>query len=376
MTRTFSVPAALVFACLWADAARSHELWFQPPDGHAAAVRLTFGDSPAPGEAERVAEIAHTRAWGDGMPLDVRRLPDGLEVPLPPGRPAVLSAYADRGVVEYQGDAFVIQLAAYSQSGPVRTADGLKLGLGDDQLRLFLVAARGGPPRVQASWKGRPSADVAVQVFGGGEPTELRTDARGEIPCPDLSKGPVSLLAALFDRTPGTRDGRAYSHTRFKATLTLGSRADRGASGSPGAECLARVKEIHGAAGPWAVAGYRMGERALRELDLPRHSGSLLVLHHCPAQVQYSCVADGLQAATGASPGKLNLTVDEAPAAAMKTEVLDRKAGRRLTFVLKPALVASIRDLPLDRLAEAGRRVAGLPDDDIFTVVETAGGAK
>src|SRR3954447_14031898 len=69
--------------------------------------------------------------------------------------------------------------------------------------------------------------------------------------------------------------------------------------------CLARVREIHGASGPWAVVGYRMGERALKDLGLHRHSFSLMVVHRCPAQVQYSCVADGLQAATGASPGKL-----------------------------------------------------------------------
>ena len=142
------------------------------------------------------------------------------------------------------------------------------------------------------------------------------------------------------------------------------------------AECLARVKEIHGAAGPWAVAGYRMGERALKELGLPRQSFALSIVHHCPAQVQYSCIADGLQAATGASPGKLNLTVKEATADALKTVVADREKGRYLIFVLKPDLVASIHDLPPDRLAEEGRRIAGLPDDKIFTVAETVGEAK
>src|SRR3954453_8049413 len=79
-------------------------------------------------------------------------------------------------------------------------------------------------------------------------------------------------------------------------------------------ERLERVRDYHGAAGPWAVVGYRIGERALQELGLPRQSHSLLVVHRCPTQVQYSCLADGLQAATGASPGKLNLRVEEATA--------------------------------------------------------------
>ncbi len=38
---------------------------------------------------------------------------------------------------------------------------------------------------------------------------------------------------------------------------------DQPAAESPRtSECLARVREIHGATGPWAVAGYRVGERA------------------------------------------------------------------------------------------------------------------
>jgi formylmethanofuran dehydrogenase subunit E len=376
MKRVFSTSTALVIACLSGSAVRAHELWFQPSGEHVAAVRLTFGDSPAPGEAERVAEIAHAKVWGDGVPLQVNRLPDGLEARLPESRPAVLSAYADRGIVDYQGDSFVIYLAAYAQAMPVKSPDALRLGLADDQLRLLLVASDGGPPVVRAIWNGKPAVDVVVHVFRAGASTEVRTDARGEMPCPDVSKGPVSLLAVLMDKTPGKRDGREYTHTRYKATLAVGPEVGHVANGSATAECLARVKEIHGAAGPWAVTGYRMGERALREFGLPRHSFSLLIVHHGPAEVQYSCIADGLQAATGASPGKLNLTVKEAAADAMQTVVSDRDTGRRLTFVLKPDLMASIRNLPSDRLAESGRRIADLPDDSLFTVTETAGAPK
>ena len=134
---------------------------------------------------------------------------------------------------------------------------------------------------------------------------------------------------------------------------------------------LDRVREIHGASGPWAVAGYRMGERALKELGLPRQSFALMVVHQCPAKVQYSCIADGLQAATGASAGKLNLVVEEAPLAGLKTVIRDRKTGRALRFTLKPEFAKSISDLPPDRLEAEGRRVAGLPDDEIFEVAET-----
>ena len=136
------------------------------------------------------------------------------------------------------------------------------------------------------------------------------------------------------------------------------------------AECLARVKAIHGGAGPWAVVGYRIGERALRDLKLPRQSFSLLVVHRSPAEVQYSCVADGLQASTGASVGKLNLKLEEAPADRLRTTVQDRKSGRTLIFTIKPDLARSIKDLPFDRLGKEGERIAGLPDDALFDVAE------
>jgi hypothetical protein len=87
-------------------------------------------------------------------------------------------------------------------------------------------------------------------------------------------------------------------------------------------------------------------------------------------------MADGLQAATGASPGKLNLLVKEAPIEGLKSVVEDRKTGRRLTFVLRPEFVKSIRDVPHERFESEVRRISGLPDDAIFTIAKSDAGAK
>lgn len=70
-------------------------------------------------------------------------------------------------------------------------------------------------------------------------------------------------------------------------------------------ETLSRVATIHGAADVFAVAGYRMGERALHDLSAQRGNFALDVTHRTPLEVQYSCIADGWQAATGVSAGKL-----------------------------------------------------------------------
>lgn len=132
---------------------------------------------------------------------------------------------------------------------------------------------------------------------------------------------------------------------------------------------VAKVKEFHGGSGPWAVVGYRMGEHALRAFRKPRGSFEVGVVHHSPAEVQYACMCDGLQASTGASVGKLNLKMVEAKPEGLCTEITDRATGRTIRYTIKPELAKAILDLPLDRLEAEGKRVAGLPDDELFVGV-------
>jgi formylmethanofuran dehydrogenase subunit E len=131
---------------------------------------------------------------------------------------------------------------------------------------------------------------------------------------------------------------------------------------------LARVAEIHGAAGPFAVAGYRIGERALRDLASSRGSFDLEVVHETPAQVQWSCIADGLQAATGTSAGKLNLKVVEVSADVSRTVVRNRRTGKALRFALTPGFLHRFLDLPREKGQHAGQQVLDLRDEDIFQV--------
>lgn len=144
-----------------------------------------------------------------------------------------------------------------------------------------------------------------------------------------------------------------------------GARAPSGA--------LERVAEIHGAPGPFAVAGYRVGERALKELGLPRGTFDLDVVHESPAEVQWSCIADGVQAATGASSGKLNLHMREVERAQMRTVVRRRSTGETLVFRLTPEFAKRFLDLPRESLANAGQHVLELRDEQIFSVEKSVG---
>ncbi len=138
---------------------------------------------------------------------------------------------------------------------------------------------------------------------------------------------------------------------------------------SVGNDALAAVAFVHGGAGPWAVAGYRMGEAALTRLGLPRQSFDLEVIHHTPRKVQFSCIADGAAAATGASLGKLNLSLVDAADANVVTVYVNRKTGQRLAFRPTSAFAARFGDIPRPRLGEAGREVVALPDAAIFEEV-------
>jgi formylmethanofuran dehydrogenase subunit E len=146
--------------------------------------------------------------------------------------------------------------------------------------------------------------------------------------------------------------------------------AGRAQDPSASNDILARVAEFHGAAGVFAVAGYRIGARALTELEEKRGSFSLDVTHHTPFQVQWSCIADGIQAATGVSVGKLNLRLAETTPDKVETVIKDSRSGKVLLFRLRPEFLSKYLNIPEDRQAGAARELMSLPDSAIFTIQE------
>ena len=134
------------------------------------------------------------------------------------------------------------------------------------------------------------------------------------------------------------------------------------------ATALDQIAFAHGGTGPFVVAGYRIGQRALKEMRLPRGTFTFEVIHKTPKEVQFSCIADGVQAATGVSIGKLNLTLEEVSADAVETVIRDRKSGQTLVFRLKPDFVKRYWNLPHDKLSASGKEVLSLRDDEIFAM--------
>ncbi|XXY48538.1 hypothetical protein WME91_51900 [Sorangium sp. So ce269] len=56
------------------------------------------------------------------------------------------------------------------------------------------------------------------------------------------------------------------------------------------------------------------------------------VVHHSPRSVQFSCIADGAAAATGASRGKLDLSLVETSEARVEPTYRRRSTGQVLTL--------------------------------------------
>ncbi len=136
------------------------------------------------------------------------------------------------------------------------------------------------------------------------------------------------------------------------------------------ADPLAEVARVHGGAGPWAVAGYRMGQFALKKLGLSRQSFDLDVTHRGPLEPQYACVADGASAATGASVGKVNLRLEEAPADGLLTIYTRKSSGQSVKLRPTEAFKKRFLDVPRPELARAGAQVLTLQDDEIFEEVK------
>lgn len=184
----------------------------------------------------------------------------------------------------------------------------------------------------------------------------------------------VALLVACDKGNHGTTHGQQPSSASSEQGAMHGRHeAMHGhhAMGAPGgsASALDEVARVHGGAGPWAVAGYRMGQFALLKLGLDRQSFDLDVTHKGPLDPQYACIADGASASTGASVGKVNLRLQEAAAADLATVYKRKSTGQTITLRPTEAFKQRFLNVPRPELRKAGEQVIALRDDEVFETV-------
>jgi hypothetical protein len=236
----------------------------------------------------------------------------------------------------------------------------------------------GGQAEVMVLLSGQKAKGIRVSVGregtrGHAYEASVETDDKGEARLPLGRAGLSYLRAHTIRRIPAKRasdhgprlpsSSTGPDWESFWATLTFG------VDGEPGSNAaIEAVRAVHGGAGPWAVLGYRMGSRALHDLGLVRGSFDLDVVHETPMEVQYTCVADGVQAATGATVGRMNLKLVETSVANLKTVFRHRVTGATITIRPSESFRQKFLNVPMHELSDRGKEVAAMKDDDLMTV--------
>lgn len=193
--------------------------------------------------------------------------------------------------------------------------------------------------QIQVLLDGHPWPEVPVTAGHAGQATRdewirTRTNERGIASIRLSQSGHWYAKAHLIRPYDGLGD---YEWESFWATYTFRVKGKVDVSGS-----MQMLRAIHGSIDPWAVAGFVMGERALIELGLPYGSSDFLAVQHSPKALPYSAMIDGLQAATGATIGKMNLKLKEAPASALRCEFFHLSTGEGLTYRLNDDILAKL----------------------------------
>jgi formylmethanofuran dehydrogenase subunit E len=148
--------------------------------------------------------------------------------------------------------------------------------------------------------------------------------------------------------------------------------------GPPESEAVREVRFVHGAPehgvpGPWALSGYRIGKNALGRLGITREKAwEIVVTHRSPKKVQFTCLMEGLLAATGASPGKLNLVHEEVGEDALETIVTHKPSGKVLTYRLTKSFREKIGPVARADFPQAAAMLEALKDEEVFSVTEGA----
>jgi uncharacterized GH25 family protein len=222
----------------------------------------------------------------------------------------------------------------------------------------------GNTVQVKVLLDGYPWKDV--NVFVGHEDrkahdyaAKTRTDAKGMASLSLTRPGHWFIKAHVIRPTDGMGKVKWES---FWASLTfrVGGKVEvnRG---------LQTIRAVHGRLSPGAVAGYRIGKRALVELGMAAGADELLAIHRTKPEPQLVAMLDGLQAAAGVTIGRLNLRM-EASEDGVETIVANRATGRSVIFHLTPNCLAAMRSPKGNDTEDKGLLLSTLPDSELFEI--------
>lgn len=149
----------------------------------------------------------------------------------------------------------------------------------------------------------------------------------------------------------------------------LGHKSKHSASHRDLNETLKRAAEFHGHLGPFLAIGVRMGLLATRTLKSSGFSDMHVILN-TGNNPPLSCIVDGIQAATGCTLGKGNVTVRDLG----DISAVFHTKRQTIRIKMKAKTFQSLKNELLNgdpkKMEETARKVSSLPDSRLFQIEE------
>ncbi len=136
-------------------------------------------------------------------------------------------------------------------------------------------------------------------------------------------------------------------------------------------DILEKAVDFHGHLGPFLVLGVRMGLIGIRELEAKRGNPKLRVTVMTKPSVPFSCVIDGIQAATKCTIGNRKLRLRNSPkTVSAKFRILE---GNMVTVTLNLAKQEELEKLlskhvSFQRTEKIACNVISMPEKELFKV--------
>ncbi len=134
-------------------------------------------------------------------------------------------------------------------------------------------------------------------------------------------------------------------------------------------EILEKAVDFHGHLGPFLVLGVRMALIGIRELEAKKGNPKLRVTVMTKPSVPFSCVIDGIQAATRCTIGNRKLRLRNSPkTVSAKFQILE---GNMVTVTLNPAKQEELEKLlskpaSFQRTEKIARNIISMPEKELF----------
>lgn len=136
-------------------------------------------------------------------------------------------------------------------------------------------------------------------------------------------------------------------------------------------DVIHRAAEFHGHLGPFLVIGVRMGLLAKRALK-SKGFRDLHVVVNTGNTPPLSCVADGIQVATGCTLGKGNISVRNLRKISAVFRSKRQAIGLKMNVNVLQRLKGELLEGDSEKMEETARRICSIPDAKLFSIKELA----